>query len=247
MSWLERVNVGMPVRATDGLLGSVVSVPRVDLDDPTAPAELIVLVSGENGGPGVEEFRRVARDMIARVEPKCLVLNVARRGVPRASSAVTAAHRGLHGGETFRIPVHEEEVHVNRRVVELGHVTIRKKVDELLDEQVVTLRQQDVQLERVPVDRVLDEPLEPYVDDDGAYVVPVIEEEVIVTRRLRLKELLRIHRVVGEHDELIQTPFRRERVLVSEHWLDDATAASATQAMLVDADTGRPGDADSQR
>ena len=48
MSWLSRLEVGMQVYATDGLLGSVASVPRVDLGDPSAPAEVIVLASPEN-------------------------------------------------------------------------------------------------------------------------------------------------------------------------------------------------------
>ena len=219
MSWLSSLEVGMPVYATDGLLGSVASVPRIDLDDPSAPAEVIVLASQVNAGPGVEEFLRVRRELIERVHGGQLHLNVARRDVPRASAAVSAAQRLNGDGSSFTIPVAEEALTVQTRVVELGHVSIRKKVDEYLDERVVALRHQEVEVERVPVDRIVPELLQPYMDGD-VYVVPVIEEEVVVQRQLRLKEELRIRRVVGEHDTTLQTPYRRERVIVEEHWLD---------------------------
>jgi uncharacterized protein (TIGR02271 family) len=219
MTWLSQLEVGMPVVATDGPVGSVASVPRVDLGDPSAPAEIIVLASGDNAGPGVEEFLRLRRDMIARVQGREIYLNVARRDVPRASAAVAAAHRLNGGEERLTIPLVEEQLDIATRVVELGHVTVRKKVDEFLDERAVTLRHQEVEVERVPVDQLVPELIQPYMDGD-VYVVPVIEEEVVIERRLRLKEELRIRRVLGQHDETLQTPFRRERVSIEEHWLD---------------------------
>lgn len=226
MSWLSTLEVGMPVYATDGLVGSVASVPRVDLGDPSAPAEVIVLANQDNAGPGVEEFLRVRRDMIARVHGREVHLNVTRRDVPRASAAVSAA-QSLNGGvATFSIPVVEEALTVQTRVVELGHVSIRKQVDEYLDERTVALLHQEVEVERIPIDRIVPEMLQPYMDGD-VYVVPVIEEEVIVQRQLRLKEELRIRRVVGQHETTLQTPYRRERVTVEEHWLDGRASSSA--------------------
>lgn len=220
MSWLARLGVGMPVHATDGLLGSIASVPRVDLGDPSAPAEVIVLASQENAGPGVEEFRRVTRDMVERVEDRGVFLNTARNAVPRASDAVSAAHRQLNStGEHLTIPLVEEEVVLDRRIVELGYVQVRKTVEEHIDERSVPLRHQEVDIERVTVDRIIPAMIEPYMDGD-IYVVPVIEEEVIVTRQLRLKEEIRVRRGVGERIETVQTPFRREQVIVDEHWFD---------------------------
>jgi stress response protein YsnF len=225
MSWLARLEVGMQVYATDGLLGSVASVPRVDLGDPSSPAEVIVLASQDNAGPGVEEFRRVSREMIERVEARAIYLNEPRACVPAVSSAVSASHRRLHDGEQqLTIPIVEEQVEVDTRIVELGHVTVQKKVDEFLDERAISLRHQQVEVERVPVDRIIDEIIEPYLDGD-VYVVPIIEEEIVITRRLRLKEELRVQRTIGHHEESIRTPFRRERVVVTEHWYDDGYPA----------------------
>lgn len=225
MSWLSRLTVGMHVHATDGPVGSVASVPRVDLNDPSAPAEVIVLASQANAGPGVEDFLRVTRDMIDRVERNELYLNVSRHEVPRASQAVSDVMRGLRSSERrLTIPLVEEQLDVEKRVVELGYIQVRKKVEEFLDERSINLRHQQVEVDRVPIDRVIPEMIEPYMDGD-VYVVPVIEEEVVVTRQLRLREELRIRRSVGEHPEMIQTPFRRERVDVQEHWYDRSTDA----------------------
>jgi uncharacterized protein (TIGR02271 family) len=231
----------MHVHATDGPLGSVASVPRVDLGDPSAPAEVIVLASPDNTGPGVEESLRVNRAMIDRIEGNTVYLNHARGDVPRASQAVRNVMQGLRvGDQHLTIPLVEEELDVEKRVVELGYVQVRKKVEEFLDERTVNLRHQQVEVERVPVDRIIPELIEPYMDGD-VYVVPVIEEEVIVTRQLRLREELRLRRTVGERSETLQTPFRRERVVVQEHWYDrddgevardDPTVAEPTTSSL---------------
>lgn len=227
MSWLARLEVGTQVYAFDGPLGTIASVPRVDLGDRSAPAEVIVLASRDNAGPGVEEFRRITREMIERIEPGAIYLNQPRAAVPAASAAVSAAHRRLQTGDQhLLIPLVEDEVRVDTRVVELGHVTVQKKVDEFLDERAVSLRHQQVEVERVPIDRIIDAIVEPYFDGD-VYVVPVIEEEIVITRRLRLKEELRIQRTVGQHEETIHAPFRRERVVVTEHWYDDDRTSSA--------------------
>lgn len=221
MSWLSRLDVGMHVHATDGPLGSIASVPRVDLGDPSAPAEVIVLATDRNAGPGVEEFRRVTREMIERVDARNVYLNLPRADVPRASERVAAAYRSLRtDAERLTIPLLQEEVAVDKRVVELGYVRIRKTVEELLDERAVPLLHQEVEVERVPIDRIVPEMIEPYMDGD-VYVVPVIEEEVVVTRQLRLREEIRVRRSTGERTETVQTPFRRERIAVQEHWFND--------------------------
>lgn len=221
-SWLAKLTVGMPVITADGeMIGSIASVPRVDFDSPTSQADVIVLANNENSGPGVEEFMRVPRDMIERIQGNVLYLNVPRNQVPRASAAVHATQRLRGPGETMTIQLSEEHVEVETRVVERGYLRVQKKVDEYLDEQIIRLQHHETHIERVPRDEVIDAPIEPYMDGD-VYVVPVIEEEIIISTRLRLKEELRVHRFVAERDETIQTPFRRERLVIEEHRYDES-------------------------
>jgi stress response protein YsnF len=206
----------MPVIALDGRVGSIASIPRIDLEDPTSRADIVVLANHDNAGPGVEEFLRVPRELVDRVEGDSLYLNVERRRVPRASDAVSATHRIKDSGSRLTLRAYEEVVEVTPQVVEKGYLSVQKKIDEYLDERSVELMQQEVHVERVPVDEIIPEYVEPYMDGD-TYVVPVIEEEVVIQRRLRLKEELRVQRTVTARDETVRTPFRRERVVVTEY------------------------------
>ena len=59
--------------------------------------------------------------MIDRIRGQTVYLNVERQDVPRASQAVTDAMRGLRAGEQrLSIPLVEEAIDVDKRVVELG-------------------------------------------------------------------------------------------------------------------------------
>jgi len=98
------------------------------------------------------------------------------------------------------MPVVEERVRVDKRTVEAGsvavHVTPRER-EEVVD---VPLVEERVEVERVPVNRFVD--AAPSVRQDGdVTVVPVVEEVLVVEKRLRLKEEVRLtRRRVTTHD-----------------------------------------------
>lgn len=96
------------------------------------------------------------------------------------------------GGEVV-IPVVEERLDVARRSVPKGGVRVTKRVrqhEEVVDEPGFT---EDVQVERVPINRTLDGPAEVRREGD-TIIVPVLEEVLVVEKRLVLKEELRITR-----------------------------------------------------
>lgn len=92
-----------------------------------------------------------------------------------------------------RIPLVEEAVRVDKRVVETGRVHVRTFVDE---EQVIlrdTLARGVVDVQRVAIGREVE--TAPIMREEGEYlVVPVIEERLVVEKRLFLVEELRIRR-----------------------------------------------------
>ncbi len=91
------------------------------------------------------------------------------------------------------VPVVEEQVTVGKRVVETGRVRIRSVVDERLVRVAQELERDDVTIERVAVNREVTEP--PLSrEEDGVLIVPILEEVVVVEKRLVLKEELHIHR-----------------------------------------------------
>lgn len=112
------------------------------------------------------------------------------------------------------IPVLAEEVAIGRRTVETGTVRLRKVVHEREEVVTPTVTREVVQVERVPVGRVLEGPVAPRQEGD-TLVVPVFEERLVVEKRLVLVEELRITR---RREDVAAAPqrvtLRREEVVV---------------------------------
>ncbi len=93
--------------------------------------------------------------------------------------------------ETLVIPVIEEFLKIQKRQVETGRVRIRKVVQEREETVNVPLLREEVSVERVPVNRYVDGPLDVRYEGD-IMIVPVVEEVLVVEKRLVLKEELHI-------------------------------------------------------
>ncbi len=86
-----------------------------------------------------------------------------------------------------------EEANVSRRTIETGRVrvaTVTHTRDHLVDE---LLARTSVEVERIPVGRPIDA-IPPVQDDADHTIIPIVEETVVVERKLVLKEELHIRR-----------------------------------------------------
>ncbi len=90
------------------------------------------------------------------------------------------------------IPVLEEFARVEKETVETGRVVVRKTVQTETQTIDVTLREEQVQVQRVAVNRYVDE-APPVRYEGDVMILPVLREEVVVTKRLLLVEELRVH------------------------------------------------------
>ena len=90
-----------------------------------------------------------------------------------------------------RIELAEERLEVGKREVERGRVVVRTRVDTREEVAEVDLRREEVEVERVPVGRVVEAP-PPVREEDGVLIVPVLEERLVVTAELVLVEEIRI-------------------------------------------------------
>jgi uncharacterized protein (TIGR02271 family) len=105
----------------------------------------------------------------------------------------------------------EEELEFGKRQAERGRVVVRTHVEERDEVAEIELQQEDVSVERVP--RGVPVEAQPRVrDEDGVLIIPVVEEQLVVTTRLILKEEIRITR--RSRTELVREPvrLRSERV-----------------------------------
>ena len=113
------------------------------------------------------------------------------------------------------LPLVEEALRVGKRVVETGRVRVSVATE--TEERLVlaTLRTERAEVERVPIGRELAEGEEaPATRQDGTVVVPVLEEVLVVERRLVLREEIRLRLVAAE--EAVEQPvtLRRQRAEV---------------------------------
>jgi uncharacterized protein (TIGR02271 family) len=105
------------------------------------------------------------------------------------------------------MPVVREEVKISKRPVETGRVRITKHVQERQQPVEAELLRQEVEVQRIPVNRVLDAP--PKVREEGdVLVIPILEE--VVEKRWLLKEEVRVRR------RSVQTSHRDSVVLRTE-------------------------------
>ena len=101
-----------------------------------------------------------------------------------------------------RVPVIEERVRIDKRLVESGVVKISTSVHEREEVISAALMHERVRIERVPMN--VEVAQMPEVRHDGAtLVIPVVEERAVLVKRLVLVEELHVHReIMQEHAEI---------------------------------------------
>jgi uncharacterized protein (TIGR02271 family) len=96
-----------------------------------------------------------------------------------------------------------------------GEVVIRKRVETVPGHLEAEKHADEVVVEHEPVGQIVGERRSPYVDD-GTYVVPVYEEQLVLVKRLVLKENLRIRKVAVAETAVFDEPIQREVVDVED-------------------------------
>ena len=130
---------------------------------------------------------------------------------PPGHDALGKARRA--GGASAVVPVVAERLKVGRREVETGRVRVTKLVREdqtIVDEPVLA---EEVVVERVPVGRFVETAPAPR-QEGNTTVYPVLEEVLVVERRLRLKEEVRVSKRVSETRDRRTVTLRSEDVKI---------------------------------
>jgi uncharacterized protein (TIGR02271 family) len=139
------------------------------------------------------------------------------------------------------IELAEERLEVGKRAVERGRVVVRTRVEERDEVAEVELRQDEVTVERVP--RGVPVEAAPATrEEDGVLVIPVVEEQLVVTTRLILKEEIRITR--HSRTELVREPVRLRSEQVDIERLEGraTTIPDTDQRSTVDDGSNADGD-----
>jgi uncharacterized protein (TIGR02271 family) len=121
--------------------------------------------------------------------------------------------------EDLHIPLHVEEVSVSRREIEKGNVQIALITgarEQLIDEELTHVR---VEIERVPIGRTI-EIVPPIGQEGDITIIPVVEEVVVVERRLVLKEEIRVRRVSTKEQHQETVVLRQQEAVVTREGPD---------------------------
>jgi len=115
--------------------------------------------------------------------------------------------------DELRVQRSEEELGAGVRKREAGSMNVRKSVRTEREQVRVPRRREEVEVERVPVGR---EVSEAEIGGDEEFVVQVFEEEVVVSKRVVLKEEIRLRKRVVEEVEVVEVDLRKEEVEIDD-------------------------------
>jgi len=106
----------------------------------------------------------------------------------------------------------QEELAVGKRVVQRGGVRVHAYVEERPVEEVVRLREERLNVERRPTDRVLTQPEAAF--KERSLEVTAEGEEAVVEKRARVVEEVVVGKELEQRDQTIQDTLRRKDVEV---------------------------------
>ena len=142
-------------------------------------------------------------------------------------SAMPAA--AVQGAQDGTLKVMQERLVVGKRAVEAGGVRVRAYVVEKPVEAQVTLHQEQVSIERHPVDRVAT------ADDLAAFQERTIEasatnEEAVVAKEARVVEEIGVSKQAADRVETVRDTVRETKVEVEDDTLGTTRTAGASVA-----------------
>ncbi len=132
-----------------------------------------------------------------------------------ASLEIPAETKGEAEEHYATLTLSEEDLDVSTRWAETGRVIVRKRVETVPQEKTIELAQEGVEVERVRINDVIDEL--PQVRTEGeTTIIPVVEEVLIVEKRYRLVEEVRVTSTRSSQPHTIREDLRREVVEFEE-------------------------------
>jgi uncharacterized protein (TIGR02271 family) len=145
------------------------------------------------------------------------------------TNRATAKNDAQTSGEKLVIPVIAEEIAVGKKVIESGKVRISKRISEHEELVDVPLFREEVRVERVPVNLFVEAP--PPVRQEGdTMIIPVVEEQIVIQKKLLLVEELRVRKEVVEHHQPQTVNVRKEEVEIKRVAGNRKTDGSGTNA-----------------
>jgi len=113
------------------------------------------------------------------------------------------------------LELREEQLvaHTQQRTV--GEILVRTEIDQVPAQLEVEALREEVIVEHEPVGQAVSERRQPW-EQDGVLIVPVYEEQLVVTKRLVLRERIHVRSVSTRERRLFQDSIKRDRLVVED-------------------------------
>jgi uncharacterized protein (TIGR02271 family) len=136
-------------------------------------------------------------------------------GTQRSDNEKRPPEIGASRQDSQVLPAIEERLRVEKRPVDTGRVMIHKHVTSTESTVDEPLLRENYDVQHVPVNRIIDHPPEIRHEGDTT-IIPVLEEVLVVEKRLILREELHIVRRREEHRDPQKVTLRKENVEVEK-------------------------------
>jgi len=181
-------------------------------------------------GPGAQEYgtieryddaavyvqgRRIPFAAIERLDRDRLYLQTPELWRPAESGPGDPRPGDAKLGGEVRVPVYEEQLAFGTREVDLGEIKVHKSVEETEQVRRGPLNREDVEVQRVRVDRRVAEPEQQRLEDDWL-VIPIMEEVFVVEKHLMVTEEIRIRKRLVTAEGEVREVVRRERATIED-------------------------------
>ncbi len=133
---------------------------------------------------------------------------------PPATTGRRQAKPAARTDDTLNVPVYEEELVVGKRQEQIGDVRVHKDVVQEQESVPVTLRHEEVTVERVPVTGQASQADLQNAFQDQNIDVPVMGEQAVVGKQVHETEEVRLHKQGVTEQQQVSDTVRKERVTV---------------------------------
>jgi uncharacterized protein (TIGR02271 family) len=116
---------------------------------------------------------------------------------------------------TETLELREEQLIAHKDLRDLGQIEVRTTVEDVPGRLEVDAYREEVVVEHEAVGQTVSERDQPW-EEDGVLIIPIYEEQLVVSKRLVLRERIRVRRVGTTERQLFEDTLRRERLVVED-------------------------------
>ncbi len=115
-------------------------------------------------------------------------------------------------GQSATIPVINEQLVVEKEIVETGRVRITKSVNKNEELVNIPVNHEEVNVERVAVNQIIESPPEAIRYEGDTMIIPVLKEVLVIEKKLLLIEELHITKRSVQTNEEQKVTLRQEEI-----------------------------------